>query len=480
METISKDANAVLSGVSPEARAYAIANAPGSNLTSGEASRLTSEFLSANSGAATQVYSAPNIAQTTTAPVAAPNLSDPFGLYNYYMNTPDITAAKESAKTAQAQLLERTKAAREQQQALGQNLQSTNRIRGNQQNAQQLATNDIQALNEAYTLAASNVDALTSTAKEKMAIAEQSRNEIKSLIAQTGGKAGISYADNYESAVKKADTYIKKQEKEAKKEAYKDSLKQTALQLGIKTNGKNTKELEKSLKKYYKSEKEYNDKIKSLDLQAKKQAIVKAGSATAPGASSELSAVAKALKENNNDWGATANYLASKGYDVSSGSVIDNELRRRNNLPPITTASTKPATAAQSLASGFASRLESSGRILSQFSDLGSSMFGTVSGSGWFPNVLKSSDRQRMEQAQRDFVNAQLRRESGAVISDSEFDNAAKQYFPQPGDSDAVIAQKNQARNIAIQNMKNAAGNSYSSSLSGEQDINDILSQFGL
>lgn len=434
------------------------------------------------------VYSADNVAQTLTNPAAKPDLSDPFGTYNFYMNSPKIQAAKAQAQSGQEsinasrQALRTTTTALQNQneQAQGGTGASINLIGRQVGRARELTSNELAALSENQMAAQSYLDTLIQDAQAQYGIAEQQRAQVQDLIRQTGGKAKISYADTYESAVAKADSYIKKQEKEAKKEAYKDSLKQTALQLGIKTSGKDTKELEKSLKKYYKSEKEYNDKIKSLDLQAKKQAIVKAGSATAPGASSELSAVAKALKENNNDWGATANYLASKGYDVSSGSVIDNELRRRNNLPPITTASTKPATASQSLASGFASRLESSGRILSQFSDLGSSMFGTVSGSGWFPNVLKSPDRQRMEQAQRDFVNAQLRRESGAVISDSEFDNAAKQYFPQPGDSDAVIAQKNQARNIAIQNMKNAAGNSYSSSLSGEQDINDILSQFGL
>ena len=275
MATISKDANAVLSGVSPEAKAYAIANTQGNKLTSGEASRLTSEFLSANSGAANQVYSSNNIAQTTTAPVAAPNLSDPFGLYNYYMNTPDITAAKEGAKTAQAQLLERTKAARDQQQQLGQNLQSTNRIRGSQQNAQQLATNDIQALNEAYTLAASNVDALTSTAKEKMAIAEQSRNEIKSLIASTGGKAGISYADTYESAVAKAKKYDDKVVKDAKKEAEKSALKEMALTAGIKTKGKSSSEIRKAIEKLAKKDKSVKDQLDQLKIQQAKADIAK-------------------------------------------------------------------------------------------------------------------------------------------------------------------------------------------------------------
>ena len=73
-------------------------------------------------------------------------------------------------------------------------------------------------------------------------------------------------------------------------------------------------------------------------------------------------------------------------------------------------------------------------------------------------NVMLSGSQQRVEQAQRDFVNAVLRQESGAVINTDEFDNARKQYFPQPGDSDAVVAQKRQNRKIAIMAFKQLAG----------------------
>tara|TARA_R110000851_G_scaffold96172_1_gene208666 strand:- start:6283 stop:6534 length:252 start_codon:yes stop_codon:yes gene_type:complete len=48
------------------------------------------------------------------------------------------------------------------------------------------------------------------------------------------------------------------------------------------------------------------------------------------------------------------------------------------------------------------------------------------------PNFLKTADRKQFEQAQRNFVNAVLRQESGAAIADSEFASAAKQYFPAP------------------------------------------------
>lgn len=65
--------------------------------------------------------------------------------------------------------------------------------------------------------------------------------------------------------------------------------------------------------------------------------------------------------------------------------------------------------------------------------------------------TVVSPGQQRLEQAQRDFINAVLRRESGAVIADSEFANAAQQYFPQPGDSPAVVQQKRLNRERAAQ-----------------------------
>jgi hypothetical protein len=72
-------------------------------------------------------------------------------------------------------------------------------------------------------------------------------------------------------------------------------------------------------------------------------------------------------------------------------------------------------------------------------------------------NLALSDNSQKAEQAQRDFVNAVLRQESGAAISASEFDNARKQYFPQPGDSPAVITQKARNRQIAIEGFRQNA-----------------------
>jgi hypothetical protein len=123
--------------------------------------------------------------------------------------------------------------------------------------------------------------------------------------------------------------------------------------------------------------------------------------------------------------------------------------------------SNKPATADQEKNAGFALRMKDSNSTINvlteQWKKLGY-LGQAAQFSDRLPNVLKSSETQQMEQAQRDFINSVLRRESGAAISPSEFDSARKQYFPQPGDGDAVLAQKAKNRITALQGIANASG----------------------
>ena len=69
-----------------------------------------------------------------------------------------------------------------------------------------------------------------------------------------------------------------------------------------------------------------------------------------------------------------------------------------------------------------------------------------------------SVEQQRFRQAQEDWVRAKLRKESGAVIGAKEMADEIRTYFPMPGDSPEVIAQKAQARQIAIGGMRDMAG----------------------
>ena len=74
------------------------------------------------------------------------------------------------------------------------------------------------------------------------------------------------------------------------------------------------------------------------------------------------------------------------------------------------------------------------------------------------PGGLQSSQAKQQAQAERNFVNAVLRRESGASINKEEFASAEMQYFPRAGDSPEVIDQKRQNRIIAYQGLAAAAG----------------------
>lgn len=114
----------------------------------------------------------------------------------------------------------------------------------------------------------------------------------------------------------------------------------------------------------------------------------------------------------------------------------------------------KPLTEGQSKALLFGTRMQEANAVLDELAANGvtTSIPGSRAGFGVGAaiNALQPADRQRLDQAKRDFLNAVLRRESGAVIADAEFNNGDKQYFPQPGDSEAVIAQKKRNREVAM------------------------------
>jgi CHAP domain len=130
----------------------------------------------------------------------------------------------------------------------------------------------------------------------------------------------------------------------------------------------------------------------------------------------------------------------------------------------------KPPTEAQAAAATYAKRMQQAEDI---FDNLAQKYDFTKQGYG-FQRVLpnsplvnaltggygKSNELKQQEQAERNFINAVLRRESGSAINPSEFESAAQQYFPMPGDTPEVLSQKSQNRKTAIEGLKlGAKGN---------------------
>lgn len=113
----------------------------------------------------------------------------------------------------------------------------------------------------------------------------------------------------------------------------------------------------------------------------------------------------------------------------------------------------------QSKALAFGARMQQSGQNLDGLAAQGVTQPGYIKrmadtvGAGALANWTQSPEQQQVEQSQRDFVNAVLRKESGAAISNSEFENARRQYFAQPGDSPQVLEQKRQNRELATRGM---------------------------
>lgn len=78
-------------------------------------------------------------------------------------------------------------------------------------------------------------------------------------------------------------------------------------------------------------------------------------------------------------------------------------------------------------------------------------------------NSLRSAASQQQRQAERNFLSAVLRRESGASISPTEYAEGEAKYFPRHGDKPEVLAQKKRAREMEIANMKTEAGAAWGS-----------------
>jgi len=124
----------------------------------------------------------------------------------------------------------------------------------------------------------------------------------------------------------------------------------------------------------------------------------------------------------------------------------------------------KALTEDQSKATGFSKRMIEASKILDPLDYSDAAKPGVVEGfmgpviGKTLTNVMSSNDRQLYRQAQVDWVTANLRKESGAVIGQDELETEIGKYFPQIGDGPAVIERKRKSRENAMQGMVVSAG----------------------
>ena len=125
--------------------------------------------------------------------------------------------------------------------------------------------------------------------------------------------------------------------------------------------------------------------------------------------------------------------------------------------------SQKPLTEAQNKNAGFASRVIESEKTINNLEALDYQPEQDVSqffNRGVF-NPGLSPEAQSFAFASLNFVTAVLRRESGAAISKSEFEDAYRTYFPQFGDKPPVIQAKKNLRKVVLENLIADSGNAF-------------------
>lgn len=123
------------------------------------------------------------------------------------------------------------------------------------------------------------------------------------------------------------------------------------------------------------------------------------------------------------------------------------------------TADGKPSTGVEKRSLNFFNRAKDASTELEQVED-GIAGSGLLS-QGWMnvaPNFLQSTQAQQYRAAQRAFTEARLRKDSGAAIPESEFDNDRRTYFVVPGDSAETVSQKRRARSSLLASLAFESG----------------------
>lgn len=145
------------------------------------------------------------------------------------------------------------------------------------------------------------------------------------------------------------------------------------------------------------------------------------------------------------DWEASKKGGMSLQVDPTTGAVT---FQQGNNIKPMTEGQSKDTT--------FAVRAEGALPLIDKFGDALTSLPESAAGSlpGGVGNYLQSPEYQQAEQAGKEFLQAILRKDTGAAISKEETDEYGSVYLPRPGNSPELLAQKKASRTRALEALK--------------------------
>jgi hypothetical protein len=149
----------------------------------------------------------------------------------------------------------------------------------------------------------------------------------------------------------------------------------------------------------------------------------------------------------------------ARGLDSSSRWQVG----PNNQITALPSKGDKPLTESQGKAAGYLARAVAAADTLNSIpggsykpEEVSVALYGLSNTNPLRRNMSPSA--QRVLSAQESFVLAILRQDSGAAINQDEIRSAMRTYFPQPGDSPQVQADKRRQREAAIRGLRIAAG----------------------
>ena len=148
----------------------------------------------------------------------------------------------------------------------------------------------------------------------------------------------------------------------------------------------------------------------------------------------------------------------AKQQQIRSSQLRDSIAIKEFNLAQVAAQAERnnPAIkSAQALAAGYATRIDDANGIIDELDELFTSRTRAI---GRTLNPIDTTSERRYDQASRNFINAILRRESGAAIAKEEFESAELQYLPVTGDGETVLEQKKTNRQVALAALQAEAG----------------------
>jgi hypothetical protein len=175
--------------------------------------------------------------------------------------------------------------------------------------------------------------------------------------------------------------------------------------------------------------------------------------------------VKQIITSNPGQYGNAANQIRAEFDSVTGANtaqLYDNWLRRVYNYGQDinVVASDKAPTEGAYLAAGFAGRMEQANSTIESTGNTIKSMnFATYKMNDLLPSSQQSDAFRQFKQAVTNFITAKLRKESGASIAPSEFEDAYRVYIPQPGDDQTTLQNKANVRTSVIKDMASQAGN---------------------